>query len=375
MAIQVIEGEIIENGSADDPDLNKAWFDFTDQVNAEANSTGSIAVFEVPSEAGVARPKTLNKTRLFTCAVGTVTLDDICDRVIREYMKPGEKWFIQLYGTMSGRKGVMLNRIIPLRKPHDTRGEDTPTIERLFKLMNEQNERNRADMRSLVESMAQRQLTTVSQAPAVDPLAFGMQLAEKLSVMAANMARPAGPVVDPMQQMMTMMTMMETFKKFLRDGEVPAKADNGEGLAAILREVGGIARPFLLAHLKEKENQAAQLKLAAPARAPEPVRNQPTPAQPEESPHMRLMIQLKEAIPYIIEMAEKNANPGDCAKLALTSMPEDDQALNDALYALVSADDCVKQLAALDARVTAHAEWFEKFRVAVRDEFDPDNPS
>src|SRR3972149_12088220 len=92
MASQVLlEAELLESAYGNDPDLNAAFYDFIDQVKTEANSGGSIAVFEVPRDAnGNARPNTLNKPKLFTVPVGSCTFDDICDRVLREFVEPGQ---------------------------------------------------------------------------------------------------------------------------------------------------------------------------------------------------------------------------------------------------------------------------------------------
>lgn len=386
---KVIEAEYIPGTEGDpDPDLNQAWFEFRDEIDRQANSTGSIAVFEVPVDAtGVARPKTLNKTRLFTVPVGTMTLDDVCDRVIKEFMSPGQRMMVQLLGTIEGRRGIALNKMIPLRRANElaTQPADT-SIEGIVRLIQEQAANDRREMRAMLqEVMAAR-----APAPSGDPFAFGMKMAEQITAMAAAVSRggaavaaPA-PQMDMAQNMMQMLTLMTALKKwFGNDQPAPAdKSPDPSEFLAIVKEVGGIVRPLMESHAAEKTLQAANAQRALaherPAETAAPAKSDEappeTPLDTKEALKMRLMKELAEVLPTLCSMAERKADIAKCAKLAASSMP-DDTGLNDALYTLVSDDSCVAQLAELHPPVKDFAEWFEAFRLELKKEFEPDTPA
>jgi hypothetical protein len=380
---QIVEGVLVEP-EGDDPDLNNAFYAFIDQLDAESNAGGTIAVFEVPCDSqGNPKPKTAHKTKLFTVPIGAVTFDDLCDRVLNDYMRAGDMMMIQLMGTRDGRKGIAFNRMIRLKKPFNapaSNGGAQNDLASVLKIVNENASRDRAQMMAMLERIAD----TRSAGP--NPMEFGLAMAERLAKIAGELRGPASqpsaivPGVaagSPMDQMMQMMTMIGMMKKFFGKGGDDAPAPTGNDFAEVLKQVKEIAVPMLQAYTANKRDEARRLP-APPSTPMEPIPNHtgaPPSAEPipnaKEENKMKLLGQLKEGMPHLIEIAEKNGDVNETAKLVLSIMP-DDPALNDALYSLVADDDCVKQLALLDARVNDHAEWFEKFRVALRGEFDPD---
>lgn len=397
MSQGIIEAEFIGADELHDPDLNQAWFEFQSSINEEANSSGSIAVFEVPmDERGVGRPKTLNKAKLFTCPVGTATLDDICDRVREEFMLPGKRMMIQLLGTIQGQKGIRLNRMISLVKANPKTTEETGSIAALLKVMQEQRAQDRLEMREMISALATRQQTTIT--PAVDPLQLALTMTEKLAGLAGALNRPGGvagaPGGDMFQQMQSMMLMMTTMKKFFGGGgdfgDAPKKDD--ESFGAIISAVKEIAVPLLTSHAAQAQAAAAHQKRLLMQTPPPPPPSTSTdandigeePATPSEAEleaakaakketRMKLISELSLALPTFVRLASENAKPEDVARLALSSMP-DNQEMNDALHDFLSEEDCVKNLGMIDAQVLPHHEWFEALRAAMLASFSPEEP-
>lgn len=394
----VMEGEFLQESEQNDPDLNKAFYDFIDTVNQEANSGGTIKVFRVPTDAaGNPRPKTQGKSTLFSVPVGACTFDDICDRVVKDFMNPGEKTTIQLMATQDGKSGIRFNRMITLEKGRGeyVNGGASGEIAQLMRLMNEQRAQDRSEMREL---LSQRSV------PAVDPLSQSLAITKQLTEMAVAMsgrsvpgspgvAAPVGSPTDPNNMMNQMMAMMMTrmMKKFFDGDDGERKQDASAG---ILDNIRALAAPLLQAKAASEERAlTAEKRMLAherlspptppapevPARGqsysvetPQPQNEPPSAPKTTEDAKMKLMAMLKEALPLIVEIAKSKSAPEDAARLALKEIPEDDHDLADALYALVQEDDCLKQMAVLEPRVMEHSEWFEKFRGALRDEFDPD---
>ena len=386
MASQVLlEGEILENADGNDPDLNAAFYDFIDQVKAEANSGGSIAVFQVPVDAnGNARPNTLNKPKLFTVPVGSCTFDDICDRVLKEFVEPGGSILIQLLGRKDGKRGNLLNQLIPLRrgKAADAKsdGSTAGDIERLMRLMDERIARSNAETRELLAQ-------AFNNRPTVDPLTQALAISEKITAMsiAARGGQVAGAPNNPQSMMEQMMTLMMTsmMKKFMSgmDGGNEKPADNNSWL----KDIAELAKPLLEAKavsekaaLVREQRMLAHERTATPP-APASVESNAgapkTPEQIKEENQMKLIAMMSEFLPMLIDnFAAKDANPADVSKLTLDNLPEEDSGLNDALYQMIQSEpaEFLAKLATMDARVKGHAEWFEAYRVALLGAFDPD---
>lgn len=387
MAHQLLEGEILQNADGDDPDLNQSFYDFIDQVKSEANSGGSIAVFEVPRDAnGNARPNTLNKPKLFTVPVGSCTFDDICDRVLKEFVEPGQSILIQLLGRKDGKRGHLLNQLIPLRRGKASASSDGTTsgdIERLMRVMNEQRARDLADMRLMVEN---------ARPPQVDPLAQSLAITEKLTAMAVAMSGRGGAVPgiagvanNPQSMMEQMMALMMTtmMKKFMNgfDGGNEKPADNNSWL----KDIAELAKPLLEAKtvaekaaLVREQRMLQHEKAAPPAPAvPAPTSDTPNkpPAAGQEENDMKLLAMLIEMLPMLIDnVVTKDGDPVATAKLLMDGISEEDTALNDALYQLIQSPPAEfnAKLCLADKRAAQHIEWFEAMRGAMLTAFDPD---
>lgn len=381
MSAQIItDGEFIEGGDTLDPDLNQSFYDFIDQIKGEANSGGSIAVFQVPTDAnGMARPNTLRKPKLFTVPVGQCTLDDICDRVLREFVEPGGEILIQLLGRQDGKRGNRLNQLIPLRrgKATDNKSDGTTSgeVAQMMRMMNEQRAQDRAEMRALFEN----------RGASVDPMTQGLAIAKEITGMAIaarNGVVPgaAVPVNDPNTMMNQMMGMMLTrmFKKMMDGEDKPAAPEN----TSWLKDIVELAKPLLEAKAAaEKTNAAREQRLlrheaAPPVPAPPP--NTEAPAKEptiQEQNDMKLFAVLESGLPQIIEHGAAKNSPADIlAKIVMDELPEDDAGLNDAFFQLIQSpkDEFLAKLAVVDARVKEFPEWFESFRLALLGEFDPD---
>jgi len=385
-----LEGEVIEAVSADDPDLNAAFWEFRNAIEQEANAGGKIAVFEVPVDStGMARPTTYQRAKLFTVPVGAVTIDDICDRVLRDYVKPGEKMLIQLLARKDGEAGIKMNKLITLRAPAMASGPQGASgeIAQLMRVMNEQRAQDRADMQRMLEQVAG------ARGPAVDPMQQAMALTTTITNLATGIvsktnAAPPAPAESMVQSMTAMLGLMKMLREF--SGKDEPKRDASSG---ILENIRALAAPLLAAKATQEERALVHEKrLLAherqnPPAAPDATKTETATGpqapsavkgvnDPKDEVKMKLLAVLKEGLPMIVSLASgpKPADPCETAKLVLKNLPEDEQALNDAFYALVQdpPKEFLAQLAVVCPEVVNHPEWFEAFRQALLIEFDPD---
>jgi hypothetical protein len=389
-AQRFIEGEVIEASSADDPDLNAAFWEFRNAIEQEANAGGKIAVFEVPVDAnGMARPTSYQRAKLFTVPVGAVTIDDICDRVQREYMKPGEKMLIQLLARKDGEPGIKMNKLITLRAPATNAGPTGASgeVAQLLRIMNEQGSRDRAEQREMMERLARGAVTQT------DPMDKALAIADRISAMSARAVTPVSGPNDPNNMMNQMMVMMMTamMKNFMKGfGGEKEKTENTSWMADIV----ALAKPLLEAKAvsektalvreqrmlrHEAQAPAAQAPAAQTPASPGAESNAGTPKTPgpstKEENEMKLIAMLTEFLPMLIDnFALKGAEPSDVSKLTMDNLPEEDIGLNDALYQMIQSEpaEFLAKLATMDPRAKDHAEWFEKYRLALLEAFDPD---
>lgn len=388
---RIVDGEFIEGATTtDDPDLNQAFWDFRNAIEQEANAGGSIAVFEVPTDAvGAPRPTSIQRPKLFTVPVGSFTLDDICDRVLREFVEPGGKIMIQLLARKDGERGIKMNKLVSLRRgresaqPQGASGE----IAQLMRVMNEQRAQDRADMQRMLEQVS------ANRGPPVDPMQQAMALTATITNLATGIVAkaapaPTAPAESMVQSMTAMLGLMKMMREFSGDGAPKQDASSG-----ILENIRALAAPLLTAKATQEERALVHEKRmlmhersnppapVTPAEEPQKTEFQPTaapsaPSAAKDEAKMKLLAVLKEGLPMIVSLAKgpKPADPAETAKLVLKNLPEDEQALNDAFYALVQDPpaEFLGQLAVVCPEVREHAEWFEAFRQALLVEFDPD---
>lgn len=382
------EGEYVSAAGADDPDLNQAFWDFREAIEREANAGGTIAVYECPVDhMGNIRPATYQRAKLFSCPVGQVTVDDICDRVLRDFVEPGGKIVIQLLARKDGEKGIKMNKYISLRKGKAGSEGGVPSeLAQILRVMSEQNSRTLAAIQSMAENRGNVQ-------PAGDPMEKALAIADRIASLTNKVQGSSGGMMggdanNPMNQFFTMM-LTRMMKDFFDKRDAPPP---DTGASTILENIRALAAPLLTAKATQEEralvaekrmliHERANAPSSAAAQAPEAQKTEPQSAPAASSAatdeaKMKLLAVLKEGLPMIVSLAKgpKPADPAETAKLVLKNLPEDEQALNDAFYALVQDPpaEFLGQLAVVCPEVREHAEWFEKFRQALLIEFDPD---
>lgn len=132
-------------------------------------------------------------------------------------------------------------------------------------------------------------------------------------------------------------------------------------------------RPMIAAQAKAAPPPPVRAALPPPAPAAAPIEAPaPTPPVTGVDPMLQKINWLRHQVNVLCYQAQRDSDPELYASVMLDNLPA--YLTETEIYERISAADAVAQLAQLDARVTAHAAWFERFRQAVIAEFTEDEP-
>lgn len=378
----ILEGQIIEGGDGMDADTARDFADFMDEMRESDNADAWITVHRVPVDAqGNPRPNTKSVGHLFSEPMGAATVQDIIDRIRREFIRAGEtKICVRIIGSTKGSGGrAKFNKIMTIEKPNESassnKGESVGDLMKvLTQMQSESDARSNAFMERLAAMMVQQRT-----APAVDPMETAMKMMAVMGGVMGQMAGfragvPATPAVDPIDGFTKMIGAFKMFDS-LRGGGAPAETE-GSDLVSFLKEVSKVAAPALTI-MGEKEKQKTALMVRrkpqpqlAPPKVDAPNNTAETPAEESltEEDQMKLN-EMKENLATVIGLCEAGKTPEEAAALILDMAPQE---ADDQLFDIASSDRFVTNMTLLDGRVKQHAEWFEKLRHAILAEFEPD---
>ncbi len=384
----ITDGELITDD--DNPDLEREFHEFADSLRQDHEAQGFIKIWRLPLDAqGNPRSNSMQQSLLCTLPMGNESIDDICARVRRDYIRPGEvRITVCVRGYQQGKRGIRFQKIMTIERenePEAPKGNSTTSdVATMLRLIQQSNEaaqaRTESFMREMMGMMARGPAT-----PAVttDPIAMMQQVGTMMVAfqgMFANMQGAQRPPATPGGELAGFVQQLEMMKKvngLLGNGS----NDSESGALGIIKAIGPMAAPvlqMLAAQATSKPMKRRALPQPGAPRAPTPA---PTPdPSPEPVPpgatvlNEETAMKLKEALNELCDMAERGEDAVAAAALALDMLPEDDD--TDAMVGALVSDPAsfLPKLGLMLPRTRQFPAWFETLReeMARAYEEDPD---
>lgn len=376
------QGEAMQLGDADSED---AWDDWIQSLK-NAENTGTVRAYKLPTDED-GNPRLGKGTRqisLGSWAHQLYSPSELEAKIVREFLKPGEIAHVKFTGTSNGTRGTVFSRIVTLQRP-EAMAADKENVGTLFKVVQEG------------QAMQLQTLREIFQPPAAPVQSAGMSplLVKSLelsipilgSIITAIIARP-----KPQSDIGQLISAMADLKSLVPGSESPR--DDDSTTVAIVKAVAP-ALPQLLQYLNSQPKPPAatgQRQLASPGvaavidptkptvvqasvRQPPPpfTTPPPTPGPPDRTTGDTAMLaQLKPQLEMLAEIAARGEPPEEVAQLLLQTLPEE---FDDALSRLVETPEAFKSLGLISPAIRQHAEWFERLRLALAQEFAPEMPA
>lgn len=272
----VYEGTVVDENPLDD-DVEaafKAW-----QGGFEDSETpGQIRAFKVPLDSdGRASHSAQNQIRLGNWPVDQYSFDELCNKLMRDYMDASEMTMaVRLIGTETGKSGVRFNKIVTLRRANQTPQTSTAK-DSVAEILRAMQENNAAMMRAVAE-MRGPNVTAQSTDNMQQMMQFAAMMRTMMepmttmfaAMMGRNPASSPGPSSD-LKGLVETLVALDDLRGSRGGGD-----SGGDGTATIVKAVADVASPLLQMAAKA---QPARRALPKPqmAPAPQPLPNPMTP--------------------------------------------------------------------------------------------------
>lgn len=397
---RIIDAEYISADDQLDGDTAAEFASFIDDMNSTDNADAWITVMRIPTDArGTPLPNSKHMGQLFNEPLGTSSVNDVLERIRREFIRPGEASItVRIIGKQQGMKGLKFNRIYTIERPNKGETSENGGRESLADIMRIMADNQRATDERIERLLAAR--ATVGPAP--DPLA---QVAGLLTAMAPLMAAVAGrPVAPPTNGAAEMLATLKVMKEASNMFGGNSGGDDEGSTMKTVRAVAEAVAPGLkfLANRSETERMTVAERLrrlpappqipppATPkvaqgkppgTKAPPPVRPNPTPPNKVATPNNNTgtnvpededvnLKDLREKLEIVAVMCDEGQTPEAVAELIVDNC-EDDQL--EELYRRVEPENAVAQFAILaPAAVRGREEFFKKLRLAILAQYEDD---
>jgi len=380
-------GELVED-TGDNPDLEREFWAFRDELQQDQEAEGYIKVWKLPLDAqGKARSNSMQQSLLFETPIGESSIDDIIHRVRAEYMDPGEyRTTVCLRGYRRGHRGIRFSKIMAIERPREKAREQSqnggqPGIADLLQIMTRNAEQQAARTEAFMREMMNMQRQQPVAAPAsFDPVQMMGQVAAMMGVFQGMMGKmapalPSPEAASPVKQLIETIQVMKQLKGAMGDGD----GEKDSNVLSVIQALTPLAKPAL--ELMAQNQRATAAAPAAPRRArapaapaiiPEP--GAPVAASIENEDSDMGLAELREHLNSLCDYAAQDADPETVADLLMDILPEEFDAR---LSAMVTDPSTFQsKLSLILPRTSQHAVWFERLRVVLEADFtaDPDAP-
>jgi hypothetical protein len=195
-------GEIVEDTS-DNPDLEREFWKFRDELQQDEEAEGFIKVWRLPLDAsGKPRSNSMQQSLLFETPIGESSIDDIVARLRKDYIRKGEHSITaQLRGYRRGHRGIKFSKIMTIERENEsepTNHSGQPGIVELMALMNrnaeQQAARTESFMREMMLMRQQSQSTPVAGIMPQDPVGMMTAIGTMMATF-QKMFSPVAPVL------------------------------------------------------------------------------------------------------------------------------------------------------------------------------------
>lgn len=402
MASEAADGIVIEgNTRADNPllplddiDTEESWDQWIEDLKG-SEATGTVQVYKLPidAEGNPNMTKGAKQIFLMSCPHQQYSFEELISIVKTKFMLPGELATIRITGRRSGTRGVMFNRIVPVQRETGT-ASSTPdsgggNVLGVIQVMQNQT-RQTAEMLERI-MQGNREGSLQPQKPASETIKEWAAILSPILAPAllALINRP-----QPKSDLEGLIGAMVKLKELTGDGGGGGDDENttlgivkavaGPGLQ-LLNTLAQNNRPGMPQVPGPRRVRPIQPSLTARQTAPIPpatggqpggVPNEsqkqapgttsvPTPPMEDDA----MLAQLAPQLDQLATLAEQKQDPAEVAKLVMDMLPQNEQ-IDQQLYGIVADQKSFARLMLLAPRMKDHAEWFEKLRVALVEEFE-----
>ncbi len=387
----IVDGVLLTAEDQLDGDTAAEFASFIDDMNSTDNADAWITVMRIPTDArGTPLPNSKHMGQLFNEPLGTSSVNDVIERIRREYIRPGENSItVRIVGKQQGVRGLKFNRIYTIERAN--KGE-TPSggnsVAEMLALMQENARQQAERTENFMREMMTMQRTTQIQ-PAESLVDQLVKLAPILTPMITGLlGRP--PVAagnGPNEMLATVRALKEASGLFGGND----KGDNGDTLSTVkaVAEAIGPGLKFLAARAETERMTVSQrmkqlpappkpaplpppAAKAAPRPRPNPTPNKAAPAAPtnkNEDEDVNLK-DMREKLEVVAQMCAEGQSAAAVAELIVDNC-EDDQL--EELYRQMEPTNAVSKMKILAPHAISGREaWFEELRVAILAQYEED---
>lgn len=382
---------------------------------AGEGSPGTIRVYKVPFDAeGKALHSASNQIRLGSYPIDQYNFDELCNKIIKEFMLPTEKQMaVRFIGSETGKPGIRFNTLVTLQRPNSTTIEEhvqeKSPLGEIIKAMQQSN----AQMMKMLSGNSEGGNSHMNQMMQFAAMQRAM-MEPFMGMVTAILGRPA-PVAPPAESGVGALKSLLEGLALLDDMRGPRAAggSSSDGVATIVRAVADVAGPVLKI---AAERSGASVAVTPPARRisiappqPNPVPRPsvstsvtPPPTGPSESggvdlskpssvqanpfapgPDLSQPSQVESAVDLsvaktiidsLVSSAEQGADPVIVADTFFenTMLTADDQ-LYGQLAELIDRKNFIGQIMLLNSNVGKHQIFFESLRCRLKERIEQED--
>lgn len=361
-----------------DRDSEIAWDDWIQGLR-ESEGTGTVTAFKLPvdAEGNPSQGRGTRQARLGSWPHMLFTLEELSDKIIKGFLKPGETAHVRFVGTQPGTRGTIVQKIVTLSRS-STEPEHENEFASAMKITQEALDRQAQMMeRLLVRDVAPQPQRNALISPELKEVLIACMPVVG-TIVGALIQRP-----KPKSDMTELLGALSSMKEFI-SGESSSK-DEDTTLSIVKAVAPGAMQLLTTLAAQRQPNAAPRRVIARPVPGTQPIRLNvpapamsqsavltPSPSQPaKEVENDPMLAQLAPQLETLAQIAETNADPTEVAKLVLDSVPE---SFDEKLWELISDPMRFNRLFILAPKLKSHAEWMEKLRVALVAEYTDDLP-
>ncbi len=386
---QITEGVLLTSEDQLDGDSAEELASFIDDMNAEQHAETQISVLRIPTDSrGTPLPNSKHMGQLFTELLGRSTVNDVIERIRREYIRPGETSItVRIIGKKPGERRLLFNRIYTIEKPETAKPQAEGTVAEMLRLMQQnadaQAQRTENFMREMLAMQNRAQVT--QPADPIDQMVKMMTAFAPVMAAVAGRPLPAAPAGGGADLLATVKVLKEASNLF--GGGNNDDGNSTLGTVKAVAEAIGPGLKFLAARADTERMNAAErmrrlpppAQVAAPpkpaARPAQPMKTNPAAPKAAPAPNKNegedvKLTEFREKLQLVATLCDEGQSPQAVAELIVDNVEDDDL---EELYRRVEPENAVAQMAILaPSAVRGREEWFKQLRVEILAQYETD---
>lgn len=344
--VTIIDGD---SYGYEESDQSKAFEDFRAAFKDE--EMGTLRVHRVPVTNKTTNAAKLRTVYLFSCPIDAFGFEDLLEHIRDQY---GGGTY-RLIGSREGHRGHAFNKIVEIEAPKprfnatNVDGQGGAHGSNAAELV------NNLGAVLLEHSSRVEEMMRGSAAPMGDPLDQMTKLMAAMGTAISTM----GFKQPEQRSIVDQLTEFAAIKDLFDSGD---SGDSGESnIYSLLTETVKNFGPLLGAAIAT-QTKAGVIPMTGPVPA---LISNPTPppgAPPGAPPLSKELEDMRPQISFLVGQAKLGAAPGDVAAAIMPAIPETGL---ESIEAFLQKPDYLELCVSVNAEVTQHREWFQKWREAM----------